>query len=351
MRGRRLSIKEQALFAKRLAFLVKAGVPLLESLKMMRLQTQSASKMFLLDRLITDVSSGQLLAASLERFRNRFGDFAVNLIRVGESSGILDQNLNYLADELKKKQALRRKVVGALVYPIFITVATLSLTILLTVYIFPKVLPIFKSLNVGLPFSTRALIFASAFLRAEGIWLLLGLLVLGLAAWILWKRAPRFRFLADRLTLRIPLAGRIVRSYNMTNFCRTLGLLLKSGVHIVEAVSITADATPNSVYKRELHVIAKNVSKGERISKYLDRYPHLFPDVLGQMVSIGERTGTLSETLLYLSELHEGEVDDFTKSMSGSLEPILMIFMGLIVGFVAVSVIAPIYEITQNIHP
>ena len=155
--------------------------------------------------------------------------------------------------------------------------------------------------------------------------------------------------MVDALILRLPIAGRIARYYNTTNFCRTLGLLLKSGTGVVEAVSVTGDTMENLIYRRECKVMSKKVSRGERISAHLEARQHLFPDVIGNMVAIGETSGNLSDTLVYLSELYEAEVDDITKNLSSSIEPVLMVFMGVIVGFVAVSVITPIYEVTQNI--
>jgi type IV pilus assembly protein PilC len=154
-----------------------------------------------------------------------------------------------------------------------------------------------------------------------------------------------------RWILRLPLIGNIIQSYTMANFSRTLGLLLKGGVRITEAIIITGDTMTNVVYKKELTAIAHGVLKGEKISQYLEKRTHLFPDLLTQMISIGESTGNLSESLTYLAEMYESEVDDLTKNLSSTLEPVLMIFMGILVGFVAVSVITPIYSITQNLHP
>lgn len=346
----RLSTKEQAHFAKRLAFLVKAGVPILDSLKILRRQTKSKSRSKIFDKIISDVSNGRFLSTSLKKLPNIFGDFAINIIKVGETSGTLDQNLNYLSEELKKKQALKQKIVGAFVYPIFITVATVGLTVLLTVFIFPKIRPIFDSLHVDLPISTKILIFVSDFLGNYGIYLLAGVATVIIAFLVLIKKSDYFHFIVDRLILRVPLFGKITQSYNMTNFCRTLGLLLKSGVRVTEALAITGDTTRNFVYKKECQNAAKSVMQGEKISKYLERRLELFPDIITQMIAIGESTGNLSETLVYLSELYESEVDDITKNLSSSIEPVLMIFMGLLVGFIAVSVITPIYEITQNLH-
>jgi type II secretory pathway component PulF len=347
----RFSIKEQTLFAKRLSFLVKAGVPLIECLHLIRKQTKSKAKIRVYDGVIKDIANGQFLATSLGKYRKLFGDFTINLIRVGETSGILSQNLNYLADELTKKHALRRKVIGALIYPIFISIATLGVTGMLTVFIFPKIMPIFISLHVDLPLTTRILLWVSQYLQVWGILtIVLSLFALGVL-WFVRSRVSRVRYWGDALLLHLPLAGSIARSYNYANFSRTLGLLLKSGIQVGEALTIVADTTPNLVYKAAYLRVVQGVTKGEQISRGLEREKKLFPDMLSHMVSIGESTGHLIATLVYLSEMYEGEVEEHTKSLSSSIEPILMIVMGLLVGLIAVSVITPIYDITQHLQP
>ena len=345
----RLSVREQTLFAKRLSFLIGAGVPVLESLHVLREQTTSKNVQKVLTHVIKDVANGRFLSGALGRFQNLFGEFAINIVRVGESSGVLAQNLRYLAEELEKKEALRKKVIGALVYPIFITVATLGVTALLTVYIFPKILPIFNSVGVKLPITTRILIAVSSFLRENGLWLLLVLAVVGIGTVILHRNVPAFRMVSDRVMLRLPLAGRIMQFFNMANITRTFGLLLKSGGTIVGAVETTARTTRNRVYRRELDRALEHVKRGEQISEHFKKHPGLFPILVAHMVAIGEKTGNLSDTLVYLSNLYEEEVNSLTKNLSSLIEPVLMILMGLLVGFVAVSVITPIYEITQTL--
>ncbi len=344
-----MNIKEQTHFAKRLAFLVSAGVPVLNSLHLLRKQTKAKRQGRMFDQVISDVANGKYLSASLGQFKHIFGNFAINIIKVGEQSGSLSQNLNYLADELKKKHALRRKILGALVYPIFITVATLGVTGLLTAYIFPKLMPIFIGLNVVLPLTTRVLIGSSNFLRHDGLFSLVVLVLLVAAFFILLKKLPRFHHTVDRSLLTLPLVGPMIQSYNLTNFCRTLGLCLKSGVRVAEAARITADTTQNLVYRQTIKEIAEYVTRGEKISKRLEQSPKVFPDISTQMIAIGEQTGGLADTLIYLAEFHENEVEDFTKNLSSSIEPALMIFMGVLVGFIAMSVITPIYAITQNL--
>ncbi|MDD5068286.1 MAG: type II secretion system F family protein [Candidatus Pacebacteria bacterium] len=347
----RLSMKERSHFAKRLSFLISGGVPLLEALFVLQKQNRSRRKEKFFDSIIADISNGQTLSKALVKFPRMFDDFAVNIIRVGESSGTLNQNLQYLAEELKKKNVLRNKVLSALVYPIFITITTLALTILLTIFIFPKIQPIFTSLRVAIPLTTRILIFTSAFLRAYGLWLLAALVVSAIVFLIFLKKSEGFRKFFDRNIFRIPLLGTIFQGYNLANITRTLGLLLKSGVKLSEAVIVTADTTANVIYKQELHNISAGVLRGEKLSFYMEKNRKLFPDLVSHMVAVGEGTGNLSNTLIYLSESEEAEVDDLTKNLSNSIEPLLMVFMGLIVGFIAVSVITPIYEITQNLHP
>lgn len=347
----RLSVKEQAFFAKRLSFLVKAGVPILESLQVLREQTKSRSLSRIIEKVIHDVSNGQYLSKSLGKFPGIFGEFAINLIQVGESSGILSQNLNYLADELKKRHALKRKVVGALVYPIFITFATLGLTIMLTVFVFPKIMPIFTSLNVKLPLSTRIVIFVSEFLRDYGLYCFFGLVlgVIGLS--VVHRKSDAFRYQVDRLILNLPLFGSMIRYYNLANMCRTMGLMLKSGIRLSEAIPITAETTGNRVFKRELERLAEAALRGGDLSVYLKKRKDIFPEMLAQLVSVGERTGSLSDTFMYLAELYESEVEDLTKNLSSLIEPVLMIVMGLLVGIIAISIITPIYEITQHLTP
>jgi len=164
-------------------------------------------------------------------------------------------------------------------------------------------------------------------------------------------RDSRARYFGDALLLYIPIAGKVARSYNLANFARTLGLLLASGMHLIEALHVTADTTGNMAYAAAARRIAGAAAKGQPISRQLAREPKLYPDMLSHMVMVGEATGNLAATCIYLGELYEAEVDEQTKGLSSSIEPILMIVMGLLVGLIAVSVITPIYAITEHLQP
>ena len=323
---------------------------MLESLEMIKEQTRVKGHMAILDSVIDDVSNGQYLSTSLGKFRNMFGDFSINVIAFGESTGMLSENLEYLADELKKKNALKKKVIGAFVYPAVVTLATLGITGFLMIYLFPKIMPVFTSLHITLPLSTRIVIFVSNFLIHDGFLFVLFLILCVVAFIVALRKVPTFHFYFDTFIMKIPAIGVVVKNYNLANATRTMGLLLKGGITLGETLQITAKVSGNLVYKEQFYAMTEFTDRGERLSVFLSGKRDLFPDVLTQIISVGERSGNLSNSLIYLSELYESEVDEFTKNISSLVEPVLMTLMGLHVGFIAISIITPIYSITQNLH-
>ncbi len=346
----RLSLKEQIIFIKRLSVLIRAGTPLLVSLQMLKRQTRSKTLLKILDQVTSDVENGQYLATSLAKFRKIFGEFAINIIEIGEISGTLSENLDYLAAELKKSQSLRRKVISSLVYPVFIIFATFGITALLTVFVFPKILPIFRSVNFDLPWTTKVLIFISNLLIAHGWEIILGLIILFIL-FLFALRNQKFHYWYDKFILKLPIIGDLAQSYNVTSVCRTLGILLRSNVAIVRSVAITSHTSKNLVYRKQMEAVGEKILKGALLSTHFEQFPKLFPPMMTQMIAVAETTGNLSETLLYVADMYEEEVDDLTKNLSTVLEPLLLIFMGVLVGFVAISIITPIYGITQHLNP
>lgn len=347
----RFGTQDQIFFAKRLGMILRAGMPIMRGLDMLSSETRSSSATHIFRSLIVDVSSGQPLSTGLGKFKHIFGEFCINIVKVGEASGTLHENLNYLAEELKKKQELRRKVVGALIYPAVIVVATIGITVMLTVFIFPKIIPIFQSVKATLPLSTRVLIVLSDFLGRWGLWLIGALVALSTAFFFLMRLVPRFHLWMDIVLLRIPLLGKLSQDYNLANVTRTLSLLLKSDVGVVNSIELVAASTRNHAYRRALYGAAEHIQRGRKISEQLGTEPRLFPPLMTQMVLVGESTGNLSSSLMFLSDMYEEEISDLTKNLTTMLEPILMIVMGLIVGFIAISIITPIYSITQSLTP
>ena len=346
----RLSLQDQVMFIKELAVLIRAGIPLFLALQMIRKQGQSRTMNHIMDHVLQDVENGQSLAISLGKFKKIFGELVINVISISEISGTLSENLDHLAAELKKKQTLRRKVIGASIYPIVIILATIAITIILMVFVFPKIIPIFQSVNYTLPWTTRALIAVSKTMSSRGEFIVGGLIALFVGI-VLLLRIKKLRFWFDKLLLMLPLVKKMVQSYNMANICRTLGLLLNSSVVVVRTFHITSNTTKNLAYKKELNDIAEKLLKGGAISTHMSSKPKLFPFITSQMVAVGETTGKLSETFLYLADMYEEKVEDLTKNLSTMIEPFLLIVMGLLVGFVAVSIITPIYGLTQHLAP
>lgn len=347
----RFGTQDQIFFAKRLGMILRSGMPIMQGLDMLGSETRSGSATYIFQSLIVDVSNGQPLSTGLGKFKHIFGEFCINIVKVGETSGTLHENLNYLAEELKKKQELRRKVVGALIYPAVIIAATIGITVMLTVFIFPKIIPIFQSVKATLPLSTRMLIVLSGFLGHWGFLLLGALAALCIAFFFLMRLVPRFHLWMDIVLLHIPLLGKLSQDYNLANTTRTLSLLLKSDVGVVNSIELVAAGTRNHAYKRALHEAAQHITHGRKISEQLRAAPRLFPPLMTQMVLVGESTGNLSTSLMFLSDMYEEEISDLTKNLTTMLEPILMIVMGLIVGFIAISIITPIYSITQSLTP
>ncbi len=345
-----MNVKEQTFFFKRLAYLTNAGIPLSEALSVLRGQTQSKSLGRVYDQLLADLHEGKSFSRALSRFPKTFSPFCVSIVQVGERSGSLPTALEHLAKELKKKQQLRAKVVSALIYPAVITLATIGIMVFLLLFLFPKITPIFKSLHAGLPFSTRVVMGTSTFLGHY--WFVLGLvLVLTVVIFtVANKRSVYFRLATDRTTLRLPLLGTMLSSYSLSNISRTLGLLLKSGVTLVEALTVTGEATTNLAYQHECTSVGNSIVQGGRLSESFAYRPAYFPQSFCHLVAVGEKSGTLSDTLLYLAEMYDAEVDEWTKNLSTLIEPVLMVVMGVLVGFIAISIITPIYGITQNLH-
>ena len=344
-----VSLAERIMFVKHMSMMIHSGMTEVDSLRLIQSQIKSKAFLRILNEVIGNVENGQALSTALARYNQVFGDLFVNIIKIGEISGTLSENLDYLALEMRKNQSLRSKVRGALIYPAVIMVATLGVVGGLIFFILPKILPVFASLKVKLPFTTRALIAVSDALRTH-YYILIGVFVVIAVVLYTLRRIPATRYILHRILLTLPIFGNISIGFNMANMTRILGMLLHSGEKIVQAVSITGDACSNLVYKRALQEAVVEIQKGKTLYAYFEEHESLFPPTVGRMIEVGEKTGNLDNNLAYLAEFYENEVDEVTKNLSGILEPILLIFMGVMVGFVALAIITPIYGITQGLN-
>jgi type II secretory pathway component PulF len=345
----RISVQERINFARHLALVVKAGLPVFEGLKIIQAQTESPVLKRVIESLMNDVNNGKFLADGLQRYEHIFGIFFVNIVRVGEASGTLAKNLLYLADELAREKSLQSKTRSAMIYPLVILLATLGVAGFLTFYVFPKLVPVFGSLNVQLPLTTRILLTTLNFSKAYGLYVVAGFIVFLILMRLVLKHVKPIRYALDQTLFFIPVVSDLVVSVNMVNFTRVLGLLLKSGVKIVESIDITRNTFRNLVYQKTLTTASGEIKKGGQLGAYLAGSKRLFPPLVSGMVRIGESTGNLEENLEYLAQFYDDEVDTKLHSLTSLIEPLMLLLMGLLVGFVALSIITPIYSISQGI--
>ena len=345
----RISVQDRINFARHLSLVIKAGLPVFEGLKIIQGQSDSPVLKRVIESLMEDVNNGKFLADGLEKYEHLFGTFFVNIVRVGEASGTLSKNLLYLAEELHREKVLQSKVRSAMVYPLVILVATIGVAGFLTFYVFPKLIPVFGSLNVQLPLTTRILLAVLNFLSSYGLYALGGAIVLAIVIRLLTKYVVSIKYFLHRLLFTVPVVADLTVSVNMVNFTRVLGLLLKSGVKIVESIDITRNTFNNLVYRDILARASEEVRKGGQVGTYLADKKTFFPPLVAGMVRIGESTGNLEENLEYLAAFYDDEVDTKLHSLTSLIEPLMLLVMGLLVGFVALSIITPIYSISQGI--
>lgn len=343
----RLPNREKILLFKHLSVMLESGIPLQEALEVLRDQMMSPAVRTIFSSALADLADGFQLSWSLNKFPHIFESFITSVIEVGEESGTLPNQMKYVAIQLEKSQEIKGKIRAALLYPLIVLIGAFSIGIYLAFFLLPKLLPLFSSLKIDLPFTTRVMIALSGALIGYWHYALVGFVVLIVTCALLWRLSP-VRYAGHRLSLSAPIFGRLIRDSQVAQITRVLGTLLQSGLHIVQAIRVTSASTSNLVYKKYLLLVAKDVERGEDLSETLKKYPKLFSKTMISMVGIGERTGNLSTALLALAEFSEREVDNTTKNLSTLIEPALLLFVGVIVGFVALSIITPIYQLTQG---
>lgn len=344
----KVSYVDKFLFAKHLEMMIKAGLPLRESVSEIREQAGSRKFKQVLDNVISHLDNGESLADSLSKHPAVFDELFVNLIKAGEASGTLEENLKYLIAQLEKNHDLKKMIKAALLYPILVLSSTFSLIGILAIYILPKLIPLFEGFDIELPLPTRILLWTIKVFQNYGLGIFILIIVLVLV-FIFISRFRAVKNINHRIVLKLPIIGKLNRNVNLAYFSRTLGTLIRSGIPIIEAMNITADTLSNVIYQEQVKKSISRIQHGEEVASYLKTKPKLFPPVFSRMINVGEKTGKLDDSLLYLAKFYEKEISDTARNLSTILEPILLIIVGLVVGFVAVSIIMPIYEITHGL--
>ncbi|MEK7610222.1 MAG: type II secretion system F family protein [Patescibacteria group bacterium] len=342
----RVSLTDRALLAKQLSVMLESGLVLSEALKTAEVAAAGALKPVVAG-LLRAVDSGRSLSDALAEHPRIFSGLFASAVFAGENSGTLPENLKNVSRALERERDFRSKVRGAMIYPTIVLIATFILGLALSFFVLPKITPLFEGLAVELPLTTRWLIAFSNFVQAHGLATVIGLAA-GLAALSYLARARWMEPLTHRLWLRLPIVGRLEREANLARLAGTLGSLLKSGVPIDQALGIVERALGNYVYRRALARAAAMVGRGDKLSSGLMER-RLFPPIFVSLIGVGEESGKFEETLQYLSEFYEAELDKTTKSLATAIEPALLLVIGLVVAVFALSIITPIYEITGNV--
>ncbi|MDP1884744.1 MAG: type II secretion system F family protein [Candidatus Moranbacteria bacterium] len=343
-----ISVAEKMMFAKNLSVMISSGMPLSKSLQNIKAQTQNKKFISVLEHVNSDIQTGIGFADSLAKFPGIFDELFVNMIRVGEISGNLEEVLNILAMQLEKDHELIKKVSGALVYPAVILVAMGLIGIVMMVYVVPQITGVFEDLGATLPASTQFVISLSDAIRNYWYALiflfpLFGVLIKFLSTTQAGKKT------ASLILINLPVIKNIVIKVNCARFARIYSSLLKSGVSVVESLKILSKTLTNFYYQNALGRAVLDVQKGVNLSKIIFTEKKIFPVLVPQMIEVGEETGKTEAVLAKLAEFYEADVDQITKNLSSIIEPVLMLLIGSVVGFFAVSILQPMYSVLENI--
>ena len=343
----RLSHTEKMLFTKYFAVLLKSGVAIDEAIDILLQQSRGPLKK-ILETLKAAVEQGRTLAEGLSEYPHVFSAVFINLIRAGEASGTLQKNLDHLASQLENEHDLRKKIRGAMMYPLIVLLGALVVGALVFVFVLPKITTLFKTLDIELPFTTRAILWLVDTIATKP------LLVFGSIALlvILILTLPRISFLKPFLhwtLLRTPVFGKTSRNTNLARMTRLMGTLLASGVTINEALVITKTTIHNHYYRRLFDQALNEVSQGQTLTDVFGHEGKLVPPMALRLIRVGEETGTLPEMMTYLAGFYEEEVDSTIQDIATLIEPFLILTIGLLVGILTFSIISPIYQVVGSV--
>jgi len=342
----RITISDVAAFTRQLSTMINAGLPITEALLILRSQSKKSMQR-IVAQLLADVEAGESFSNALNRHPKVFNKTYMSLVKSGEVGGVLDAVLLRLADNLEKQQEFGSKVKGALIYPVIIIVGMVIVTFVMMIFVIPKMMSLYADFNAELPLPTKILIgISNLFIKYWFVVILL--LGIGLYVFKLYRATPNGRRKIDELLFKIPVYGELQRQIILTELTRTLSLMVGSGVPILEALNITSEVVGNTMVSEALKDSAKQVEKGFPIAFAFSRHPEAFPFLLSQMIAVGEETGKMDEVLTKISRIFEIESDEKVKGLTAAIEPIVMVVLGLGVGFLVIAVILPIYNLTSS---
>ena len=336
--------KELAIFTRQFSVMIDAGLPLVQCLEILASQQENKTFQKVLAGTRGSVEGGSTLSAAMKQYPKVFDALFTNMVEAGETGGILDTILQRLSSYIEKNVKLQRAVKSALVYPVgVLTIAAAVITLLLW-----KVVPIFATLfaglGVSLPLPTRIVIMASHFVGSIFGFLIFVGAIAGVVGIKIWYGTPGGRMALDTLLLKLPILGALLRKIAVARFTRTLGTLISSGVPILEGLDITAKTSGNAVIERALTKVRKALEEGKSLTDPL-KESEVFPGMVTQMIAVGEQTGAMDAMLQKIADFYEEEVDAAVKDLLTALEPVMIVFLGLVVGGVVISMYLPLFSL------
>lgn len=347
-RSKKVKLLELVMFSRQFATMIDAGIPILKSLDALETQTKNPVLREVIGAVRQDVKGGMSLADALSKHPQVFSKLYVNMVRAAEVGGILDQILDRLAQFLEKELEIRQKIKSAMMYPVLVLIFSMVMLFALFTFVLPRFKEIFASMNVKMPAATQFLFSLSDY--AVAYWYVPPALLVGAFVFIKqYGKNPKGRYQIDLVKLRLPIIGDLVLKMSISRFARTFGVLIASGVSMMRSLEIVAETAGNSVLANAIDLARNSVREGQKLSTPLGA-SGLFPTMVTHMIDVGEETGRLSDMLVKVSDFYEKEVDATVKGLTSMIEPMLIIFLGVVVGFIAISVMTPIFTLVSNIN-
>ena len=343
----KVKLKDVATLTRQLSTMMTAGLPLTDALALLKNQSEGNAALYdILDNCLAKVRGGQPLGKALEKYENVFGEAYIASISAGEEAGVLEEILTKLAANLEGENEFNGKVKGAMIYPIIVIIGMLIVAFIMMIFVIPKLLSLYSDFGSKMPASTQFLMNASNFMVKW--WFVFPAVAFGIFSGLkIGNQNANFRLKRDTYKLKIPIMGDLNKKTMLANTIRTMSMLLSAGIGLVDALKIVSKVASNEQYTQAYLRIAERVQKGFSISNSFEE-TGIFPVIVNQMVSTGEATGKLDEVLMRVSDYFASEAAESVKALTSAIEPLIMIVLGLGVGFLVVAVIMPIYNLTSS---
>ena len=346
-KGKPIKSSDISMFSRQMATMMKAGVPLVQSFEITAdgLSNKNMSELIL--SIKAEVEAGGTFADALKKYPLYFDDLFCNLVEAGEQSGALETLLEKVATYKEKTEALKAKIKKAMTYPISVMVVAFIVTVILLIYVVPAFAEMFSSFGSDLPAFTMLVVNLSDFM-VEWWWAVFGIILGTLTAITqTHKRSRKFRDNLDRLYLKLPVIGDLTKNASIAKFSRTLSTMFAAGVPLVEALDSVAGASGNNEYVKAIFAVRDDLASGLQLQASLQNYPELFPNMVIQMVSIGEESGALDEMLAKVADYYEAEVDNSVDALTSLMEPIIMVFLAIVIGGLVIAMYLPIFKMGE----